>query len=113
MREASETRPYASDKVYLNYPLRSVWSHEKYEGEMANGVNGFKVPKSTRSYWNGRNNLNQLLSKSLSFICHSPAHLNLTTSLALAYFLPCVTLIKYLSFPSAISRYSGIQFHAL
>lgn len=38
MREASETRPYASDKVYLNYPLRSVWSYEKYEGEMANGV---------------------------------------------------------------------------
>lgn len=44
MREASETRPYASEKVYLDYPLRSVWSYEKYEGEMANGVNGSKVP---------------------------------------------------------------------
>ena len=44
MREASETRPYASDKVNPNHPLRSVWSHEKYEGEMANGANSYMVP---------------------------------------------------------------------
>lgn len=44
MREASETRPYASGKVNPDHPLRSVWSYEKYEGETANGANGHMVP---------------------------------------------------------------------
>lgn len=38
MREASETRPYASGKVNPDHPLRSVWSYEKYEVRQLMGL---------------------------------------------------------------------------